>query len=248
MAFRKAGKPSDDSGTSLPVNNPASTSSRSKRSTPVARPADWPPVNTEIVIVLPRDGGVFRAKVSDHDKLNGQFVLMTPGEGSQEIPATPGDKAMATWTTAAGLHELKTEIVDSPDPSVKWKVEPTSPVVVHERRRFPRVRRPAGIQLETNQAQAISATMLDLSEGGARCVIDTSHVIPPDMLQTTLDLDDHSVKIKGWVAWKKLHGQHTEIGVSFAGVSKRDADLIRRYVLAIHGRQSQKRSTEASSE
>lgn len=199
-----------------------------------ARPADWPPVNTEIVIVLPKDGGIFKTTVSEHDKLNGHIVL-APSSAAADLDASSGNHAMATWTSQAGLHELRAEILAPGEPNSPIKVEPTSPVVVHERRRFPRVRRPGGIKLETG-SHSLSATMLDLSEGGARCVVDTSSMLSADMLQTTLNLDDQAVKIKGWVAWKKLHGQHTEIGVSFAGVSTRDAELIRRYVISLQRR------------
>ena len=218
-----------------PTSSLHDISSNAGRSRHKARPADWPPVNTEIVIVLPKDGGVYRARVSEHDKLNGHILLSSPTT-SVNIEASPGDPAMATWTSQAGLHELRTEIIASANSVAPLKVEPTSAVVVHERRRFPRVKRPGGISIEAG-SHALSATMLDLSEGGARCVIDTSTSIPPDMVQTTLDLDEQSVKIKGWVAWKKLHGQHTEIGVSFTGVSSRDAELIRRYVLSLQRKQ-----------
>jgi len=200
---------------------------------PAARPADWPAVNTEVVIVLPREGGIFRTKVRAHDRLNGQFLLALAGDATKDaLPASPGDELMATWTSPAGLHELKTEVVDAGENDPTWKVEPTSPVIVHERRRFPRVRRTGAIQLEAG-SKALAATMLDLSEGGARCVIDAVQMVEPDLVSTTLNLDNKAIKIRGWVAWKKQRGKHTELGISFAGLSAKDAEALRSYVLAM---------------
>ncbi len=235
MAFGKASRPAEGGNSA----NSGAPGDSPRVKIPAARPADWPSINTEIVIVLPRDGGVFRTRVSEHDRVNGQFLLIAPESAVEDLRATPGEKMMATWTTSAGLHELKTELVDTEGEGVQWKVEPTSPVIVHERRRFPRVRRTGAIKLEAG-TRAISATMLDLSEGGARCVVDTTQQVPPDMVSTTLNLDNKAIKIKGWVAWKKQHGKHTEIGVSFAGVSKKDAEILRRYVMALNSVQSRK--------
>lgn len=235
MAFGRGGKGSADQAGSSDSKQEAAP----KAKIPAARPSDWPAVNTEVVIVFPKDGGIFRTRVHEHDRVNGQFILSLPEEGDDTIDAKPGDKMMTTWTSPAGLHELKTELVASLADVQEWKVEPTSPVIVHERRRFPRIRRTGAIHMETG-SRALTATMLDLSEGGARCVIDTTQNFTPDLVSTTLNLDNRAVKIKGWVAWKKQHGKHTEVGISFAGVSKRDADMIRRYVMGVQSFQSRK--------
>ncbi len=192
----------------------------------------WPSPETQVIVVIPSVGRVFSSVIREIDPEQKALVISGPipqEQDDREIHL--GEQMVITWTSDTGLHELRAELISSSHlHGSQWSVKPASSVVLHERRRHPRIRRGGEVRLSSPNATVVG-TLLDLSEGGVHCLIDNTRPMgTTEVLDITVGLESRRITVKGWVAWKRANGRHTELGISFAGLARRDILLIQKYL------------------
>lgn len=152
--------------------------------------------------------------------------------GDPAPAVAPGSTVLLTWTTSAGQHTLRATLVDLPVARVRlWRLAPTQPPSVHQRRAFVRVSDTLRVDLCRGE-QHWSAGLCDLSEGGVRCVV----LQPDDLavgheLRVSLQLESRTVEVSAVVLEvDRTTGQGTRARLRF-GELRSNGDIIRRRVL-----------------
>jgi len=197
-----------------------------------ADPRDWPPVGQSVVLVLGRRDEGHRSEVRLHDRAQRLLEIEAPHVAGEPILADRGDTITLTWTSESGLHAIRTLLVDTGDRPPVWRLETTSPVALVNRRRFPRVRvrMRAALKLGAGQ-QAQPVAVLDVSEGGFRCVAPADlEVGKGAKVVANLPVGGQDVVAVGEIAWHRHHGTSREIGVEIKQLSKGDLAHIRDIV------------------
>lgn len=196
-----------------------------------------PDVN-QLVLVAVGDGAPAASRVED--EAAGELALAAPGLAATQGVPLPGEALRVSWSTARGLLVLPVAFSRGPvgSPAVWW-VRPVGPAAVEQRRSFARagVNSPAHLDAVVDGEPAqLRATMVDLSEGGARLVVESDE--PPvgygDPVTVRFALEDEIVVLAGWARRCVAAGngrRHSEVAVEFRQPVP-VADRLRRYVFA----------------
>lgn len=174
----------------------------------------------------PLDGLLLRQPVGMH------------GPGGTVV--APGAVLHLLWCSPAGLHDQPAVFVGLAVDRVRlWRVHLDGPVSTVQQRQFTRAgdALPATLRLDE---QVWPAIVVDLGEGGARCVLGTS-VIPPTGVPVVLDVEIEGellVLPARVLASSPLLGSRCEVRLAFHSIG-RAADVLRRRVL---GQQRRARS------
>ncbi len=133
----------------------------------------WPRTGQRVDVLLPGTDELMVAVVDDARPPE-QLHLREPvtPEGAPVARVPVGKELLLRWTTPAGLHELVVVLVDFPFNRVElWKFVPLTVPVIDQRRKY--LRAPDALQAElTSGTHRWHGIVIDISEGGARCVID----------------------------------------------------------------------------
>jgi hypothetical protein len=159
--------------------------------------------------------------------------LPVAGQASRFDPAlvevdTPmrvqvGDVVEASWQVGVGQHRCAATVEDvTPDGfTVRLPPERTSRGT---RRRHERVNVSLGLALNHTQNGSMAEAgcvgrTLDLSDSGARALIDTSEpLVIGEVLQVRLELDGEVETLTATVVWEREHGAGERLaGLRFAG-------------------------------
>lgn len=155
-----------------------------------------------------------------------------PPPGADLPEPSPGTPVRLVWTTAAGEHTLHATMESRPQTRVPlWRLRPEGEPVVRQRREFIRVPDTLLVAMSRDD-DCWSARVMDLSEGGMRCVLLDDHDLADgDEVRVAMDMDEGRVVIPS-VVLEVLSGQggRTVARVRF-GELKREGDLLRRRVL-----------------
>jgi hypothetical protein len=196
-----------------------------------------PDVNA-LVLVAVGDGAPASSRVED--EAGGELALAAPRLTATQAVPVPGEPLRVSWSTARGLMVLPVVFSRGPEGSpAVWWVQPTGPAAVEQRRSFVRagVHSPAHLDAVVDGQQAnLKVTMVDLSEGGARLIVESDE--PPvsfgDPVSVRFGLDDEIVVLPGWARRCVAAGggrRHSEVAVEFRQPVP-VADRLRRYVFA----------------
>jgi c-di-GMP-binding flagellar brake protein YcgR len=135
---------------------------------------DLPAVNSLCRVIL--DDAVERpSRVESDDE--GLLTLAAPWHAAALAPG-PGELLAVRWSTLRGISEVTATVVavDREDAVPLWRVAPQGEVRVLQRRRFVRADAavPATVApvLDGQAGPMTMTTLVNLSEGGARCRVD----------------------------------------------------------------------------
>jgi hypothetical protein len=196
-----------------------------------------PEVNT-LVLVTVADGPPSASRIEDAagDELALAAPRLTAAQGLPE----PGEALKVSWSTARGLMVLPVEFTRGPEgrPPIWW-VRPAGEVYVEQRRNFARARVHSPAQLDAvvdGEEEQLRATVVDLSEGGARLVMaDPDQLVEVNAAVTLkFPVEDELVTLTGWarrVTTAEGADRRGELAVEFRQPVP-IADRLRRYVLA----------------
>ncbi len=206
---------------------PASSTTRAKP----AHPREWPAAGTHVILVLGKYKTGHRSEIVLHDRSHDMFGLAEPRIPGETIVADPGDLITVNWISPGGVHALRTRLVEVPVKPPVWRVEPTSPVALVNRRRHRRAPWRTRIRLVLASGEEDEVSLLDVSEGGFR-------VMSPKPVKAgagapvivRIPIEGDPVETNGTVAWHRMHGQQTELGVTMGNVPRRDLARIRDLV------------------
>ncbi|MBX5447492.1 MAG: PilZ domain-containing protein [Acidothermus cellulolyticus] len=159
--------------------------------------------------------------------------VAAPTGGSASLVASGVRTVELSWVSPRGRYQQPCEVVEfiSGQPRL-WRLRPTGPAALIQRRRFVRVRAAVPVLLVL-PGTVTSGTTIDISEGGFRMRIprQTVRELVPATIQTTIggvQLEIHGHVIRTGVTEV---GQ-TEVVVAF-DADMRTADAIRRFVFHV---------------
>jgi hypothetical protein len=153
------------------------------------------------------------------------------GPGGADVVA--GAALHLVWCSPVGQHELPATFIGLAQDRVQlWRVQPDGLVTTTQQREFTRAgdALPATVRRDE---QAWPGVVVDLSEGGARCVLEAPTSPPSDVaVLLDVEIDGQVLLLPARVlAASPLSGQRSEVRLAFQSIG-RAADVLRRRVLA----------------
>ena len=158
----------------------------------------WPRTGQRVDVLLPGNGEQLVAVVDDARPPE-QLHLREPvtAEGAPALRVPVGKQLVLRWTTPAGLHELAVELIDFPFNRVQlWKLVPLTVPVVDQRREY--LRAPDALQTSLSHGtHHWHGVVVDISEGGARCVVDEpADLVLGGRLKVVIDVDGEAIEVE----------------------------------------------------
>jgi hypothetical protein len=206
-----------------------------------------PPLNSLVRVVL-ADTEERPSRVEAAD--GGLLTVAAPWHPAALAPA-PGEALAVRWASVRGIHEIAAILVavERENALALWRVQTEGEVRILQRRRFVRVDAIAPVTVVpmnadadcTNQPQPVLGTIVNLSEGGARCRVEgltalaAAGLAEDGEVEVRISLGAVVIRVVGIVVrvipdapWTPKDA--AEVVVSFEAPDHA-ADLIRRFVL-----------------
>lgn len=141
------------------------------------------------------------------------------------------------WGTRAGYHVLEVLLAGTPALRMRlWRLEPVGMIAVLQRRAFIRVADSLPVELHRGEMMWL-ASVCDLSEGGARCVLSSKAAIAAgDRVQLAAEIDGTPIRVDAVVVeLERLGEARASVRLRFAEL-RREGDVIRRRVMDVQRR------------
>ncbi len=195
---------------------------------------DWPAINSLMWVRLPCCEGVVHPTRVENIAGN-DLVIATPSKPHLELVAQPdeGRVVMVGWTTGAGSKQVRVNVINAVDGEVPtWTLRPTADVETIQRRQFVRATWDKDVTFHLPLGPVV-ARIIDVSEGGLRCVVPNDTNEPRGVFQVEFELDESPIVLEAEVAW---WGQPTEestwVGLAFVGQDAGMRDRLRALAYA----------------
>jgi hypothetical protein len=161
------------------------------------------------------------------------IVVRPEGDGAAwKTAVKDGDPVELYWVGAEEERTLPAKIVDvEPGDEVRWHLQATGPAERSQRRRAVRARVVLPAYIPWADGQLVGETV-DLSEAGARCMVD-GWGLPPEAgtrLEVSLTLGEDVVSLRSQVVRQQTQGARWLLSMKFLDVSERDGDQLRKRV------------------
>ncbi len=153
-------------------------------------------------------------------------------DGEQGYFLTNGQLLFMEWPAEDGYHRMPVELTSNePGRYATFLVTPSGAGEVFERRWYFRVASSSKAVIWGHVKAGVDATVVDLSEGGMRCLVDADTW--PESRKTVdilLQVGDATVELAGKVVRyiEKDHG--AELGIEFMSADNKNAAAIRRHL------------------
>ena len=204
-----------------------------------------PPAGSSLLVHTPTGA---RLSTTVDDDVSADCLLVHPPLGTGGVPVATlpaGSPLQLSWTTAGGRHELDAVLVEVRRDRVPlWRLAAEGETRTTQLRRYARAA--ASLQGElTRGRDTWSALLSDLSEGGARALVQSpTGLTAGDGVLLYLTLEGQRLQLPGrLLPFVPADVGRTELRVEFEGLG-RAADLLRRRVLEqqIRARGARRRS------
>lgn len=165
---------------------------------------------------------------------NGNTVVILMPDFGEGLQAPDGLQMTLGWTSDSGYHRVNVEV--KPDSSVAGclVVGPVSSIEVIDRRQYLRSAALLKAGMTVPGSDAVIATILDLCEGGIRCVMKCGQrPSAGEHIHFRFQLEDKWIDQPSKVLWRRDHEDICELGIKFVKVRERDAAVIRRHVFSV---------------
>ena len=161
------------------------------------------------------------------------IVVRPEGDGAAwKTAVNDGDPVELYWVGSDEERTLPAKIVDvEPGDEVRWHLLPTGPAERSQRRKAVRARVALPAYIQWADGQLIGETV-DLSEAGARCMVD-GWGLPPEpetRLEVSLTLGAEVVHLRGKVVRQQTQAGRWLLSMRFLDVAARDGDRLRKRV------------------
>ena len=196
--------------------------------------SDLPGVNTLIRVQCTRDGQLHRSRV---EALDGDGLLIAAPHAAGD-PALPyvGDDLVLQWGSARGRCALPVRFERLEGARVLvWRLTARGVVQLTQRREYARASTQGTVTLvpATDAAAPVTGSVVDISEGGLRCLLPAGQVMTGVPVEVGLDLDDEAVPdVSGEVLRVDASSKEHDEVVLVLVPTAQQADAIRRHVYA----------------
>jgi hypothetical protein len=191
-----------------------------------------PDVNTLVEIV--HDGREFPSRVEDG---SGTVLTLAAPLGGTLEPPEPGSVFRLRWSAGPrGRYLAQFRLIDIVRGTVSvWNAEMVGEAVVEQRRRFVRSGGSEPVQVRGEEAAAgetVNGRIINISEGGIRCILHESALTERQAVSVTMRLDDRILAVEGQIL-RTTRGETPKetIVVIVLDLTESDAGIVRRYVM-----------------
>jgi len=194
-----------------------------------------PPAGQSLVLVHGATG--VRLTTIVDDDVSPDCLLVQPPVGTGGVPVATlpaGSPLRLCWATAGGRHELDAVLVEVRRDRVPlWRLAAEGETCTTQLRRYARAADSLRGEL-TRGRGTWSAVVSDLSEGGARALVDdATGLAEGDPVLLYLTVEEQRLQLPGrLLPFVPADVGRTELRVEFDGIG-RAADLLRRRVLEL---------------
>lgn len=208
--------------------------------------ADLPEVNSLLFIAVNEEGS-WRSRVEDVD---GQMLTVAAplGKGDLEVP-DDGAELEVFWTGTRARYVLPVRMMgQTRDRPPRWHLLAVGRATRQTRRSYVRgggggpaeIVRTGRVEQARNDVAVSSrsggsngpqqGTVIDISEGGVRCRMDSADLIPGDQVRVRVRLGDAALDLNGSVLLVREQSPDGVDVVVVYQLSESDAQTVRRYV------------------
>jgi hypothetical protein len=195
------------------------------------RPGPWPEVNQRVEIFASAWGTWLPSRVED--RRAGRLLVAAPQDPTELCTIRHPEEWLALrWTGPRGIGMLEAAVARVTRSGIvpTWELVGRGEPALFQRRRFARV--PVVFPgRAVGRRGAWGLTILDVSEGGVRCL--ASQVAPFDPgepVEVSFDVDGHLLTARAEVARWGLAPGGVTIAFRFTDLPRSDADRLRRFV------------------
>ncbi|HET9772491.1 MAG TPA: PilZ domain-containing protein [Acidimicrobiia bacterium] len=203
------------------------------------RTGPWPDVNQRVEIFGSAWGTWLPSRVED--RRGARLAVAVPQDPLERHPLSrPTGVVALRWTSARGIGMVEADVVAATRAGIvpTWELVGHGEPALFQRRRYARV--PVVLPARaTGRRGAWGLTILDVAEGGIRCVApQVTPFEPGEPIEVAFDIDGPLTVRAEVVRWS-LAPAGVNIVFRFLDLSRNDADRLRRFVfrqeLAYHG-------------
>ena len=191
----------------------------------------WPEVNQRVEIFSSAWGQWLLSRIED--RRADRLVVAVPQDPAETRPLQrPSDWVALRWTLARGVGMLEATVVAASRAGIvpTWELIGRGQPALFQRRRYARVPviLPARV---ADRRGAWSLTILDLAEGGIRCLASARAPFDPgEPVEVSFDVDGVELTVRSEVVrWDLAPGGVTVV-FRFLDLPRADADRLRRFV------------------
>jgi len=192
---------------------------------------DWPEENSEADVTLVTRGITVTACV-DESGASALVLRPTAEAYAASMSVKPGDPVEVIWVRGDEERSLPAQMsrVERED-GLRWHLTVTGPSERSQRRRAVRARVELDVRIPWGGADLPGRTV-DLSEAGARVLVDGWGLPPDPGSQVTIgfDLDGRFLDLRGEVVWQQSRGAQWLMALRFVAPPEPVQDRLRRRV------------------
>ncbi len=162
---------------------------------------------------------------------DGQLYVVAPDRHVGVVrPVGIGTVVEVSWPSRRGVRHFMAETIQLlPE---EWWLYPTEPVQESQRRRFVRVPELLPLELRIDRRR-LAATLVDISEGGMRCVFEDRPVLTRGhVVAVELGLPDVELVVQAEVVRVDRLSSPCSVSFRFVDLTPLEADALRHYVFA----------------
>jgi hypothetical protein len=173
------------------------------------------------------------------DVLAGELLLGAPLDLAEGQTPNNGERLLVMWEDLAGPHTLPCSFAAVvPRELPQWRVRPDGVARDDQRRRHVRASTEGTLTIVRDH-DGVSASLIDLSEGGVRCRLDDADALAGvgDVVACVLRVGVKELDLRGRVVQVHLDlGRPRVLAISFLDLTQTQADELRRHVFAEQAR------------
>lgn len=195
------------------------------------RPGSWPAVNQLVEIFGSTWGTWLPTRVED--RLHHRLVVAVPQNPDRAEPlARPPDFVAVRWTSPRGIGMVEAVVGAASRAGIvpTWELAGRGDPVLFQRRRYARVPVVLPARVLTRRG-AWGLTILDLAEGGIRCLAPQMVPFEPgEPLEVSFEVDGLGLTTEARVVRWALAPGGVTIVFRFVELPRAEADRLRRFV------------------
>lgn len=169
-----------------------------------------------------------------HEAAGDELTIAAPVEAPEAEPLPVGGQLWLSWASDRGLHHLKVQLRERLGDPARWRVLAVGPPEREQRREGYRVPLMGTVRLRMDETWQ-EAQLIDLSEGGLRCLLALDAVVEEGATcEIDLEVVREGLRLSGEVVRVRegVDGR-PDVGVRFVGASTAVTDELRRYVFDV---------------
>ena len=195
-----------------------------------------PGVNSRVSLQLGEGARTVPSRIEDTRP--GELVVAAPVDLPPEEVPLEGDVVLVGWASRSGWNQVPVVVRSvhrRPVPALHTSV--AGPVTSIQRRAYARAPENGPAEIVIGELTVIGH-LLDLSEGGLRCVVGVNAPLEQgDCAGVRFVIDAEPVNTDANIVRTRARsGVSRELGLAFVAIDSRDGDRIRRHVFAKQAR------------